>query len=304
MEAAFFDLDKTVIARASMVAFGRPLYREGLVPGRVLLRALYGQLVYLYLGAGEERIATMRDTVLRLIKGWDHANVSRIVRETLGEVVDPIVFDEALELMSEHQSAGRRVFLVSASPEEIVAPLARHLGVDEAIATRAQLDDDGRYTGEIDFYCYGPHKAEAMRRVAHSQGIDLAASYAYSDSATDLPMLQAVGHPVAVNADRELARAARENGWEQRTFVRKVRLRDRVPMPPAKATAAIAGLAAATAAGVATASWLRRRAETAPPTGLAKLRAEAAGRLASLRIRRSGASSPPQHRGRARRGGG
>lgn len=283
MEAAFFDLDKTVIARASMVAFGRPLYREGLVPGRVLLRALYGQLVYLYLGAGEERIAAMRESVLKLITGWDHARVSRIVRDTLGEVVDPIVYDEALELIAEHRAAGRKVFLVSASPEEIVAPLARHLGVDEAIATRARLDDDGRYTGEIDFYCYGPHKADAMRRVARTQGIDLAASYAYSDSATDLPMLGAVGHPVAVNADRELARAAREQGWEQRTFVRKVRLRDRVPMPPAKATLAVAGAAAATAAGVAAATWLRRHGGVAPL------------------IRRSGASWPPQHRGRARR---
>jgi HAD superfamily hydrolase (TIGR01490 family) len=285
VDAAFFDLDKTVIARASMVAFGKPLYREGLVRRRVLLRALYGQLVYLYLGAGEERIAAMRESVLKVITGWDHDNVTRIVRETLGEVVDPIVYDEALELIGEHRAAGRKVFLVSASPEEIVAPLARHLGVDEAIATRASLDDEGRYTGEIDFYCYGPHKAEAMRRVAQTHGIDLATSYAYSDSATDLPMLEAVGHPVAVNADRELARAARERGWEQRTFVRKVRLRDRVPMPPMKATVAVAGMAAATAAGVAVASQLRRRG------------------LGVAELRRSAASLLPEHLGRARRGG-
>jgi HAD superfamily hydrolase (TIGR01490 family) len=285
VDAAFFDLDKTVIARASMVAFGKPLYREGLVRRRMLLRALYGQLVYLYLGAGEERIAAMRDSVLKVITGWDHANVTRIVRETLGEVVDPIVYDEALELIGEHRAAGRRVFLVSASPEEIVAPLARHLGVDEAIATRASLDDEGRYTGEIDFYCYGPHKAEAMRRVARTHGIDLEASYAYSDSATDLPMLEAVGHPVAVNADRELARAARERGWEQRTFVRKVRLRDRVPMPPMKATVAVAGAAIATAAGVAAASQLRRRG------------------LGVAELRRSAASLLRGPRGRARRGG-
>ena len=101
------------------------------------------------------------------------------------------------------------MYLISASPEEIVAPLARYLGVDDAIASRAKLDDDGRYTGEVEFYSYGPFKAEAMVHAAAMYGIDLDASYAYSDSATDLPMLEVVGHPVAVNPDRELARVAR-----------------------------------------------------------------------------------------------
>ena len=132
--AAFFDLDKTVIAKASMVAFGKPLYRAGLVSRWLLLRALYGQLVYLYLGADEDRMATMRESVLRVTKGWDRAHVASIVRETLDEVIEPIVFDEALDLIREHRAAGRRVFIVSASPEEIVAPLAHHLGVHEAIA--------------------------------------------------------------------------------------------------------------------------------------------------------------------------
>src|SRR5688572_28842041 len=152
MEAACFDLDKTVIARASMVAFGRPLYREGLISRWILLRALYGQLIYLYVGADQERIHRMRDSVLALTKGWHQDHVRQIVRETLLEVVEPIVYDEAVALMRLHQREGRRVFIVSASPEEIVEPLAEYLGADEVIATRSTVDEEGRYTGEVDFY--------------------------------------------------------------------------------------------------------------------------------------------------------
>ena len=137
MEAAFFDLDKTVIAKASMVAFGRPLYRQGLISRRLLVRALYGQLVYMHLGANEAKLERMRQSVLALTKGWEQARVSSIVREALTDVVEPIIYDEALELIEEHRAAGRKVFIVSASPEEIVAPLGEFLGVDAAIATRA-----------------------------------------------------------------------------------------------------------------------------------------------------------------------
>ncbi len=132
------------------------------------------------------------------------------MRDTLNEVIDPIVYDEALELIRQHQARGHRVYLVSASPEEIVTPLALYLGVDEAIASRAELDEAGRYTGEVEFYNYGPSKAEAILAAAAAHDIDLSRSYAYSDSATDLPMLEVVGHPVAVNPDRDLARVARQ----------------------------------------------------------------------------------------------
>ena len=104
------------------------------------------------------------------------------------------------------------MFIVSASPEEIVEPLTEYLGADGVIATRSQVDEDGRYTGQVDFYSYGPYKAEAIQAVADERDIDLAGSYAYSDSATDLPMLEVVGHPVAVNPDRELSRVARDRG--------------------------------------------------------------------------------------------
>lgn len=264
MEAAFFDLDKTVIAKASMVAFGRPLYREGLLSRWLLLRALYGQLVYLYLGADDARLARMRNAALALTKGWHQDVVRRVVRETLEEVIDPIVFEEALELIRSHQDAGRVVLIVSASPEEIVRPLAEYLGADDAIATRARLDEEGRYSGELDRYCYGPAKVTAMAEVAAARGIDLAGSYAYSDSITDVPMLEAVGHPVAVNPDRALLRVARAREWEVRRFVKPVRLRDRVPMPNAATAAAGGGVTAAAVATVVVWWYLRRQPPARP----------------------------------------
>src|SRR5690606_27446395 len=122
---------------------------------------------------------------------------------------------------------GHRVVVISASPEEIVRPLCRHLGVADVIATRAAVDEEGRYTGELELYAYGPGKAEAMRAMAEEEGIDLEASYAYSDSITDLPMLEAVGHPIAVNPDSALRVIAEERGWEIRKFVSPVTMRDR-----------------------------------------------------------------------------
>lgn len=245
MEAAFFDLDKTVIAKASMVAFGRPFYREGLISRSLVVRSLWAQLVYMHLGASEEKLARMRESVLALTKGWDQQKIRAIVAETLEAIVEPIIYSEAADLIDAHRQAGRMVVIISASPSEIVEPLGRYLKVDRVIASEAMVDADGRYTGEMEFYAYGPYKAEAIRSLAAEFSIDLDASYAYSDSATDIPMLEAVGHPVVVNPDRALARWAHQRGWEVQQFVHPVRLRDRVPVPPAGPTAAGAGLVGA-----------------------------------------------------------
>lgn len=263
MEAAFFDLDKTIVAKSSVVAFGGPFYREGLVSLRTVLRGAYAQIVYMLVGADEAKMERMRESMLRLTKGWDQARIAEIVRETLDEVVSPIIFAEAIELIEEHQRAGHKVVIVSSSPAEVVEPLAAYLGVGTSIATRAAIGDDGRYTGELEFYAYGPFKVDAMREMAEREGIDLSASYAYSDSITDLPMLEAVGRPVVVNPDRELARIAEERGWEVRTFARPVRLRDRMPAPPGAPTIAAGSAIAAVGTGVALYLWLRKRSEAA-----------------------------------------
>jgi HAD superfamily hydrolase (TIGR01490 family) len=260
VEAAFFDLDKTVIAKASMVAFSRPLHRAGLVTRRTLLRAAWGQLIYAQFGVSTARLDRLRDSVLRLTRGWGRDEVSQIVEEALVEVIEPIVYEEALDLIRAHQEKGRLVFLVSASPEEVVMPLARYLGVDEALGTRAEIDAHGRYTGRTERYCYGPEKVVAVTEAARERGIDLAASYAYSDSASDRPLLEAVGHPVAVNPDRELLRTARRLGWDVRRFAHRVPLRERVPMP-ARRHAAMGGGAVVLAigAGIVARWWLDKR---------------------------------------------
>jgi HAD superfamily hydrolase (TIGR01490 family) len=258
VEAAFFDLDKTIIAKSSVLAFGRPFYREGLLSRRAIVRSAYAQVVYMLVGADESKMEKLREAMLGLTRGWDQSHVAEIVRETLDEVVSPIIFAEALDLFAEHHAAGREVVIVSSSPAEVVEPLAEFLGADRAIATRADLDDDGRYTGQLAFYAYGPYKAVAIRELASRVGIDLGASYAYSDSVTDLPMLELVGHPVAVNPDKELARIAREREWEVREFRQPVRLRDRVPVPPKGPTIAVSGALAVAGAGAAAWWWWRR----------------------------------------------
>jgi HAD superfamily hydrolase (TIGR01490 family) len=263
MEAAFFDLDKTIIAKSSVLAFGRPLYREGLISRSAIARSIYAQIVYMLVGADEAKMEKVRESMLRLTKGWGQEHVAEIVRETLEATIQPIIYAEALELIREHTAAGRRTVIISSSPFEVVAPLAEYLGVDDAIATRAQIDDDGRYTGELEFYAYGEAKAVAIREKAEAEGIDLAESYAYSDSITDLPMLEAVGHPVVVNPDRDLARAAATREWEVRRFVHPVRLRNRMPVPTTAPTIAASSAAAAFGTGaVLYLLWRRRIAAT------------------------------------------
>lgn len=263
--AAFFDLDKTVIAKASMVAFSRPLQRAGMLSRRLMLKAAWGQLVYAQMGASPEKLEKLRESVLQLTKGWDQAEISAIVRDTLGDVIEPIVYEEALDRIRAHQSWGHKVFIVSASPEEVVAPIAKMLGVDEAIATRAELDDEGRYSGRTERYVYAEEKVTAINEVAVRDGLDLDHCWAYSDSATDIPMLAAVGHPVAVNPDRELAKAAKERGWLVEQFRLEVPLRERVSMPAPRQAAAMGGGAAAAGALIVGAWWIwRRTGATAP----------------------------------------
>jgi HAD superfamily hydrolase (TIGR01490 family) len=225
--AAFFDLDKTIIAKSSVLAFGRPFYQGGLINRRAVLRSAYAQFMFALAGADHDQIERMRAYLTSMCAGWDVAQVREIVSETLHEIIDPIVYNEAVDLIAMHKTAGRDVVLVSTSGEEVVAPVGAMLGADHVIATQMVVED-GKYTGEIARYAYGPEKAVALRALAAERGYDLAGSYAYSDSATDVPMLEAVGHPHAVNADRALRRIAIERDWPLLTFSNAVPLRARL----------------------------------------------------------------------------
>ena len=258
---AFFDLDKTTIATATMFAFSSTLRDEGLLDYRLVLRALHGRIVFKYLGADHDRMEDMRNTALRMAKGWDQARIASLVTDAMEEVIEPIVFREALDEIAAHKAAGHPVFMVSASPEEIVRPLARHLGADGSVSTIAQIDDEGRYTGEVDFYSYGPYKVDAMEALALEYDLDLDRCYAYSDSVTDLPMLERVGHPVAVNPDKALLKEAIDRGWEIRVFENPQPLLEArtVRAPKPSTVASVAGAAAMGAAW-----WWRAQHSRAP----------------------------------------
>ncbi|MGW5442277.1 HAD family hydrolase [Streptomyces asiaticus] len=247
--AAFFDLDKTVIAKSSTLTFSKSFYRGGLINRRAALRTAYAQFVFLAGRADHEQMERMRKYLSALCRGWNVQQVKEIVAETLHDLIDPIIYDEAASLIEEHHTAGRDVVIVSTSGAEVVEPIGELLGADRVVATRMVVED-GVFTGEVEYYAYGPTKAEAIAELAESEGYDLSRCYAYSDSVTDLPMLEAVGHPHTVNPDRALRREAAARGWPVLSFNRPVRLKQRRPsMPPRPvlAVAAAVGAAAATA---------------------------------------------------------
>jgi HAD superfamily hydrolase (TIGR01490 family) len=256
--AAFFDLDKTIIAKSSTLAFGRPFFHGGLIGRRALLRASYAQLVYLVAGADEDQMDRMRDYMAALSAGWEVDQVQEIVNEALHQVVDPLIYEEAASLIEEHKAKGRAVVIVSSSGEEVVGPIGELLGADRVVATRMVIAG-GRYTGDIAFYAYGANKAEAVRELAAAEGYDLADSYAYSDSFTDVPLLEAVGHPVAVNPDRALHRLALQRGWTVLRFTKPVSMRGRLAglRPPSRTV--VAGTAVGVGAAAAGIAWYAAR---------------------------------------------
>lgn len=257
--AAFFDLDKTIIARSSTLAFSKPFFHGGLLTRRAVLRSAYANFMFAISGADHDQLEKMRAYLTQMIAGWDVQTVRQVVAETLHTIIEPLVFDEAVQLIRQHQAAGLDVVIVSASGSEVVEPVGAMLGVDHVIATRL-AETGGRYTGEVEFYAYGPHKATAMRELAAERGYDLSASYAYSDSETDAPMLEAVGHPFAVNPDKTLRALATENDWPILTFNRPVSLRSRLKLDTAVGIAAVAATAAGAAGTLAAAVWWRRHA--------------------------------------------
>jgi HAD superfamily hydrolase (TIGR01490 family) len=250
--AAFFDLDKTVLSTASSVTLARPLLTAGLLTRSDLLRSAAVQLGYVLVAADRRRSERVREQLSLMVDGWEVPRFRRVVDGALRTFVRPRVYREAVELIDRHHHAGSDVVVVSASAEEVVRPIAVMLGADEAIASAMEVVG-GHFTGRVVRYVYGPAKADAIRALAAQRGYDLAGCAAYSDSVTDLPMLEAVGHPVAVNPDRALRRTAVARGWPVRRFARPVPLRRRWARPlPVAALAAVLGI------GVVGATVLRR----------------------------------------------
>src|SRR5918912_4257259 len=254
--AAFFDLDKTLMEGSSAIHFGRAAYRAGLVSRRQLAKDAWANVQFRLRGSTDETTQALWDRILDSIAGTRVVDLARLAPQILAGVL-PRLYPGMLEVAWRHQDAGRPVYIVTAASQELSEMLAHVLSFDGGVGVRSEIRD-GVYTGRPDGpFTYREGKAQAIRDVAEREGLDLAASYAYSDSESDLPMLRAVGHPVVVNPDPELRRVAREEGWELMRFDRLHR-RQRIA-----SGAAIAGLVAA-GAGFAAArasrpSGLRRR---------------------------------------------
>jgi len=218
--AAFFDLDKTLMAGSSGMQFARIAANQGIVGKRQLTRWGFEHLRYRLRGTTDARTAEVLKVARELITGVDARTIERMGPEVMAAIL-PRVFPQMLEEVYAHQDAGRPTFIVSAAGNGVVEQLAHVLGMDGGIGTKYETNAEGCFTGRLDGpFVYGEGKVTAMREFAASHRIELADSYAYSDSLSDLPMLRAVGNPVAVNPDPPLAEIARAEGWQVMRFER------------------------------------------------------------------------------------
>src|SRR5437588_949230 len=250
--AAFFDLDRTLMEGSSAFQFGRAAYRAGLMSRRQLVADAWANVRFRLRGSTDEGTLALRDRISASLAGTRVRDLERLGADVLARIL-PRIYPRVLAIAYEHQDAGRRVYIATAASNELAEILAQVLSLDGGIGSQFSEVRDGVYTGEpTGLFIYGAGKARAIEQLAAREGIDLAASYAYSDSHSDVPMLRLVGHPVVVNPDAELHRLAREEGWEVLRFERLGRR--------LKAAAALTGAAVAGGAGsAALASRGRRR---------------------------------------------
>ncbi|MBD0330664.1 MAG: HAD-IB family hydrolase [Thermoleophilia bacterium] len=223
--AAFFDLDRTVIRRSSALALAGWFRRRGVIGRRALVKAAAWQLVFAARGAGGETVRRAAEDGLMVLRGFPRDELRRLVADALPATLLPLVYADAVELVDRHRSRGERTYLVSATLQEIVEAIAQEVGIDEAVGTLCEVEG-GVYTGRPLRALYAERKADVVREIAVRDGLDLSASTAYSDSHTDLPFLEVVGHPVAVNPDRALRRIATERAWPVLRFRRSLALDD------------------------------------------------------------------------------
>ena len=230
--AAFFDLDRTLIRRSSALALAGSFRERGMISRGQLARAAYWQLLFVARGADAEAIRSVAERGLHVLRGFRPDELQELVAGAMERVLKPLVYAEPLALVDQHRERAERVYIVSAALQEIVDALAAELGFDGALGTICEVED-GVYTGRSLRVLQGAAKADALRELAGRDGIGLAESTAYSDSDSDLPFLEAVGHPVVVNPDRALRAAAAERGWPVLEFAEHAYPHARRRVPPA-----------------------------------------------------------------------
>jgi HAD superfamily hydrolase (TIGR01490 family) len=218
--AAFFDLDRTLIRRSSVLALAPSFRSRGLISRLDLARSALWQLLFVTRGASAERVRSAAEDGMKILAGFSVQEMQTLVGDAMEPVLRPLVYAEPLQLIQHHKERGEKVYVVSATLQEIVEHIADDLGLDGAIGSTCEIVD-GVYTGKSLRAAHGEGKADALRTLAAKANLDLDASTAYSDSYSDMPFLEAVGHPVAVNPDRRLRRIARARGWPTIRFSRR-----------------------------------------------------------------------------------
>ena len=214
--AAFFDLDRTLLRRSSALALAPAFRARKLISRRQVAKAAAWQLLFVLRGVGADAVKRAAEDGLVVLRGFSPAEMQALVVESMERVLKPLVYAESLDLVDLHRGRGEPVYIVSATLQEIVQVIADDLGFDGALGTLCEVED-GKYTGKS----IRPLHAENKARCIQELDYDLTASTAYSDSHTDLPFLEAVGHPVAVNPDRRLRRVASQRGWPVLQFGRR-----------------------------------------------------------------------------------
>lgn len=260
--AAFFDLDKTLMAGSSGMVFARVANRKGFVRRSQLAKWGWDHVRYRLRGSSDAQTKSVLDVAKRIFAEMPERDVERMAPEVLAGIL-PRIYPQMLDEVHRHQDEDRATFIVSAAGNDLVKALAAVLGMEGGIGTRWAVGQDGKYTGEMDGpFVYGKGKVEAMRRFAAKHDIDMDASFAYSDSVSDLPMLRSVGHAVVVNPDADLLEIARQESWQVMRFERLGR---KLAVAGATALAATVGGAGALASrrrssgGLRSARGTRRR---------------------------------------------
>lgn len=221
--AAFFDLDRTLIAGSSAFVFARAARDAGYIRIQDFLPDVVRALKFQLVGSSDESSHSVRDRILSRVGGMNQADLVGLNELVLPELLG-LIRPEARALLDQHHAAGRETWIVSASPIELVEPLAIALGMTGGIGTKGEVDN-GVYTGRLDGpFCYGEGKAEAITTLANERGIDLANSWSYSDSMSDIPMMEIVGNAVSVNPDAELAALSRSRGWPVVVFAQRSKM--------------------------------------------------------------------------------
>ena len=235
--AAFFDLDKTLMAGSSGIFFARAAYEAGMISRTRLARDAYENLRFRLRGSTDDRADDVRRRVGEMIAGVPVRELQRLSPRVLAGVL-PRLYPQMLARAYAHQDDGLAVYILTAASQEMADLLAHVLAFDGGLGSRSEIVD-GHYTGRpAGPFNYREGKVLAMRELAEAEDIDLGASYAYSDSESDLPMLRVVGHPVVVNPDHDLRQIALQEGWE---VLRLDRLAMRLKLLAALATAAGVG---------------------------------------------------------------